>query len=855
MDSGACICAKHICIVDRKSWEMKLWFHIQQMRFSSNSPPSAQLSTTAFWLPGKLVFPHVRSLIRLRAEEHKLLIDFLSTDLSACVAVSLSSVHSVGTLCKVIAKAGPPNDPFAVVLEGVSRIRLMCENSTPTSLVGFCIIPDSAFSPESAEPLVTEIASKLNELVKLESSAHKQDFQIKFPSNSPHVIGHIVMSALLVRGRGGASVSPDDGQAVLECVELVPRLTLVSSALTRSIEGLKISIQVNETIQKRNSKEIRQILIRRQIAELQTQLAQLKPAEDEEALDELGLIKRKIGSLQLPEAVDKIVTKELKRIEAIQPTHPEYHGILSYLETAVSLPWGAGGAESVCLAEAEASLESSHFGLKKVKLRIIEYLAVLKLRQQEREKEKYDEKFHDSKTSPSSVLCLAGGPGLGKTSIAESIAKSLGRNFVRISLGGVRDESELRGHRKTYIGAMPGLVVQSLVRAGVNNPVILLDEIDKISGSGRKGPGGGSPESVLLEILDPAQNHSFRDAYLNFGIDLSRCLFVCTCNSLEGVSRPLLDRLEVIHVPSYTESEKVEIAKRHLVEKNLRSCGIQGKLDLRIPDSVLRCVVANYTAEAGVRELNRKLAQLCRHYALELVRGGVVGSPLDSPLTCVTISVTDLSRILGPPAAEGATIPAILPVGVALGLAVSSVGGEVLFIESVITARKGTGTVLITGQLGDVMKESVRAALSYLTSRPSAIGSSVEIDPLLVKTADIHVHFPTGAVPKDGPSAGVSTSIALASLFSGMRARSDLASTGEITLRGQVLPVGGVKEKVMAAHRAGIRTVLVPLGNRACLQDDLPADVSSQVEIIFVKTIDQVLALAFQDPALLRASL
>ena len=801
-------------------------------------------------VPDRVLFPSIRSVVRLNSDDLEKFSAYSQNTEEPLVIIcrrktATNQVDKIGVICRVIAKSN------GIVIEAFSRVRLIEEKELVLgAIVMVEFIPDENETGISSKSIVAEITEKISQLVKVESkSAQSTSLKTTFPSGSPPSnFAYVIASGLLFSPNSGfiqrGILTVDDAQALLETNNPADRLTKLSGLLSRCIEGSRISNEVNETIRRKNENELKQILIKRQIAELQNQLRNLggdEPHGDDTSLDEIGLIKKKIAAIQLPREVAQIVTKELKRIEGIQNHHPEYHGIITYLEHVVALPWNpVTTKESIDLARARTELDQSHFGMEKVKKRIIEFLAV--------------EKILESHESPlkhsTSVLCLHGGPGLGKTSIAASIARALGRKFIRISLGGVRDESELRGHRKTYIGAMPGLIVQSLIRTGVKNPVILLDEVDKISlsGSNVRVAGGGSPESVLLELLDPEQNFKFRDSYLNFGIDLSQCLFICTCNSLRGLTRPLLDRLEVVTIEGYLEHEKVEIAKHFLLSKSMKNSGIDILVKMDISNDMLKFIVNHYTAEVGVRSLGRKLDDICRFFASEFA----VSKPVPDSLIRLETEES-IRKILGPsPIVEGPTIPGTpLPVGVALGLAVTEIGGDVLFIESVRTSEKATGKVLITGQLGDVMKESVQACISLLLNRSlnrSASTSTVYslIDPSVVKYTDIHVHFPNGSIPKDGPSAGVSTSIALASLFSGQAARSDLASTGEITLRGEILPIGGVREKLIAAHKAGLKTVILPWANRNSLKDgDLPPDVQSGLEIVFVKTIDQVMAVAF----------
>ena len=769
---------------------------------------STDLETTEFVLLSlvdKVVFPHVRLQLKLG-------------ELADSLVIVRTAANTVGALCKVTARD---------TVEGLVRVKIVAVDQNRVRVKP--VLDDAIVNESLVRSQVADITARLNELIKLTAKNPNQTM-VKFPSSaSPAAVTNIVSAALL----STASISVAEAQALLELTDVSLRCKTLAAHLSRSIEAAKIRLEVNESIAKKHSADMRKHLIKRQLAELQQQLKQIDGNDDEEG-DDIAVLKKKLASLPLPLEVEKIVQKEYKRLDSIQSHHPEHPGTVAYLETIAALPWTATEASVIDLALARAELEKSHFGMKAVKRRVVEFLAVEKL----------------TSARSHAVLCLYGHPGVGKTSIAESIARAMNRKFVRISLSGVRDESELRGHRKTYIGAMAGLIIQSIVRAGVNNPLILLDEIDKVSSmgnpAGRAGSGGAG--SVLLELLDAEQNGAFRDAFLNFGFDLSQCLFVCTCNSLQAVARPLLDRLDIVRVEGYTDEEKIEIAKRHLVQRQMDANGLTGRVKLDFSDHTLRFIISNYTHEAGVRNLSRRIADICRFFALEIADSAA--DPAN-----VHVGEREVLKILGPAIAEGPVIPATLPTGVALGLAVSGAGGDVLFVESAITGREAAkGSITVTGQLGEVMRESVRTALSLLMARSlnrsNSVAGSVycKIDPALVRAADIHVHFPTGSVQKDGPSAGVSTSIALASLFSRIKAPSDLASTGEITLRGDVLPIGGVKEKLIAAHRAGLRTVILPHANRAAVnEEDIPSSVLKEINVVFVRNIDEVMRVAFPE--------
>jgi ATP-dependent Lon protease len=790
-------------------------------------------------LQDRVMFPSVRSQLKLSPQDFAKLEDFVKDSGVNQIVVSGiigKELKSIGVLCRIIARDA---NSASIHIEGQSRVSFTVRGVEKVgSIVRAKIVSDIEAS-NLGPNVIQDLATKVNEFVRA-SSSKQSNLVVKFPTqSSPSSAANIVAVALLASG----SITVAEAQSLLEQTDVDQRLSEVKVLLTRATEAARIKQEVNESIARKHTVEMRQHLIRRQIAELQAQLKSLSGDENEEDLDDVAKLRKKLDSLALPEEVAKIVKKEFNRLDAIQSHHPEYPGIVTYLEVIAQLPWpSASNAKNreINIQRAKAELDSNHFSLEKVKTRVLEFLAVEKLR--------------GGCSGPNSVLCLYGPPGVGKTSIAESIARSMDRKFLRISLSGVRDESELRGHRKTYIGAMAGLIIQSLIRTGVNNPVILLDEIDKVSSIGNPAAraGSGGAGGVLLELLDPEQNSAFRDAFLNFGFDLSKCFFICTCNSLSAVSRPLLDRLDVVTVEGYTDREKIEIAKRHLLEKQLEMNGLKKRVKISIPDDVYEHIIAGYTHEAGVRSLNRKIGDICRHFAM--IEAEKNSEESEHAMHEISVSIEQIRKILGPAIPEGPIIPSHgLPVGVSMGLAVSGAGGDLLFIESVITGKSSgdRGAITVTGQLGDVMKESVRTAMSLLMARSlNRFANSHEmsvyrnIDPSLVRTSDIHVHFPTGSVQKDGPSAGISTSIALASLFSGISPRSDLASTGEITLRGDVLPIGGVKQKLMAAHRAGLTTVILPWANKPAIED-VPADVLRSLNVVFVKTIDEVMRIAF----------
>lgn len=588
-------------------------------------------------------------------------------------------------------------------------------------------------------------------------------------------------------------------QKMLESSTVDGLLTLTHAALAREVEIMQIRSKIATEAQGEMDKSQRDYVLRQQMKAIQKELGDDEDGEKAEAAQ----IRERLEKADLPDDVRKEAERELKRMEALPQAAPDYHVIRTYLEYLLELPWRTASEEKLDLNEARTVLDEDHFGLDDIKERILESLAVVKLRP-------------DSK---SPIILFVGPPGVGKTSLGRSIARALGREFDRISLGGMRDEAELRGHRRTYVGAMPGRIIQSLRRVGVNNPVMMLDEIDKLGNDFR-----GDPASALLEILDPAQNNTFRDNYIDLPFDLSKVFFIATANQLAPIPMPLRDRMEIIQLAGYSDREKLNIAKQYLIPRQIIENGLtEGQLT--ISDDAVNLITSRYTREAGVRQLERTVGNLARKVALKVAQG----------LTeKVTITAEEIKGYLGPPRVYPEEARKQLPPGVATGMAWTEMGGEVLFIEAMLLPG-GSGLTL-TGQLGDVMKESAQAARSYLWSHAAEFG----IDPDVIKQNGVHIHVPAGSIPKDGPSAGVTMSSALASVYTGRRVRSDTSMTGEITLSGLVFPVGGVKEKVLAAHRAGIRRIVIPDRNEADLED-IPEDVRSELTFIPCAWISDVL--------------
>jgi len=593
-------------------------------------------------------------------------------------------------------------------------------------------------------------------------------------------------------------------QKMLESSTVDGLLTLTHAALARELEIMQIRSKIANEAQHEMDKSQRDYVLRQQMKAIQKELGDDESGEQAEA-DQL---KERLEKAELPDDVRKEATRELKRMEQLPQAAPDYHVIRTYLEYILELPWMKSSEEKLDLNEARKVLDEDHYGLEDIKERILESLAVVKLRP-------------DSK---SPIILFVRPPGVGKTSLGRSIARALGREFDRLSLGGMRDEAELRGHRRTYVGAMPGRIIQSLRRVGVNNPVMMLDEVDKLGNDFR-----GDPSAALLEILDPAQNNSFRDNYLDLPFDLSKVFFIATANQLGPIPMPLRDRMEIIQLAGYSDREKLNIAKQYLIPRQIRENGL-GPEQLEISDDTINLLTARYTREAGVRQLERTIGNLARKVALKVAEG----------LTeKVTITAEEVKGYLGPPRFYPEEARKELPAGVATGMAWTEMGGEVLFIEA--TLLPGSSGLTLTGQLGEVMKESAQAARSYLWSHAVELG----IDPEMIKQNGVHVHVPAGAIPKDGPSAGVTMAAAMASLYTGRKVRSDTSMTGEITLSGLVFPVGGIKEKVLAAHRAGIRRIILPDRNESDIEE-IPADVRKELEIIPAARISDVLNAALE---------
>jgi ATP-dependent Lon protease len=689
-----------------------------------------------------------------------------------------------------------PDNTVRILAEGLWRVRLTdFTTHKPYLRARFEVLKDVA--PETAEvtALARNAAQKFRDITKLTPAMPDQVKVAALNTDSPGPLSDLIA--------GNLNLSLEDRQRLIETPNVLERLQYLRPLLDRELEVVQIGTKIQNDVTNAMAKTQRDFFLREQIRAIQRELGEGDP----NAAD-VAALRKQLDDNPLPEEAQKVALKELDRLSQMSPAVAEYSISRNYLDWLLNLPWTKVTEDLLDLRRAERVLDEQHYGLGKVKDRLLEYLAVIKLK-------------HDLKGP---ILCLVGPPGVGKTSLGKSVADALGRKFVRLALGGLRDEAEIRGHRRTYVGAMPGRIIQALRRVETRNPVMLLDELDKIGSDFR-----GDPASALLEVLDPQQNNTFSDHYLDVPFDLSQVLFITTANWLDPIHAALRDRLEVIRLPSYTAVEKMEIAKRHLVPRQLQEHGLR-KRDVKFPEPTLKKLIQEYTHEAGVRQLEREIGSLARKAARRIVTSRHSNG-------AITIAPEDLRKLLGHPDFTPEAAEKITEVGIALGLAWTPVGGEILFIEA--TRMPGKGSLLLTGSLGDVMKESAQTALSYIRSQSKALG----VDLKDFDKFDVHVHVPAGATPKDGPSAGSTIAVALASLFTRRLVRSDAAMTGEISLRGRVLRVGGIKEKVLAAARAGLSNVILPEANRGDWLD-VPAEVRKTLKARFVKDIAQLVSAA-----------
>ncbi|MCB9665561.1 MAG: endopeptidase La [Alphaproteobacteria bacterium] len=713
-------------------------------------------------------------------------------------------LHQVGTVVKILKMVKVPGNKLNVIIQGIARAKVDAWTSTDDHLAARVTPrrPADTDAPES-EALMATLRELAQKIIDLSPQIPAEATFLVRSIDKPGVLADIVASNL--------NIPPEEKQDLLETFDTKDRMEKVIALLQKEIQVLELSNKIQTEVKGEMDKAQREYFLREQLKAIQKELGEV-----DERQEEFEELKRSIKRAKMPREVEEVAVKELKRMARMSPGAAEYTVSRTYLDWLTDLPWSKESDDRLDVNEAAQILDEDHYGLEKVKKRMIEFLSVLKLK----------------KDLKGPILCLVGPPGVGKTSLAKSVARALNREMVRMSLGGVRDEAEIRGHRRTYIGSMPGKVIKGLKKAGTRNPVFVLDEIDKLGSDYR-----GDPSSALLEVLDPEQNDSFMDHYLDVPFDLSKTLFIATANVPDTIPGPLLDRMELIRVSGYTHAEKLQIAKRYLWPENLEGHGLTEE-HIELTDEGLHKVVENYTREAGVRSLKRELAAICRWGAKQVASGAAKER--------IVVDAELVEEIRGPihywkDIAERTSVP-----GVATGLAWTAVGGEILFIEA--TRMKGKGGLTLTGSLGDVMKESVSVARSYLRSEAASFGIADEV----FEQFDLHVHVPSGAIPKDGPSAGVTMITALASLLTGIHVDPTVAMTGEITLRGAVLPVGGVKEKVLAAHRAGIRTVILPDKNRKDLTE-VPDEIQEEMRFEFVGRMEQVLSLTLGAEALAAA--
>ncbi len=718
----------------------------------------------------------------------------------------VDDLHPIGVLARVVGAARQKNGTWSLVLEGRERLRL----EALTKLEPFYEGRVSSLVAAAATEGAGELDSELEALGMSLKDATRE--VLKFLPGLPREMANR-FEAIEEPGKladfvaGYVDATADEKAVLLGTLDEKARLREVLRYVMRRLEAFKMRDKINAQVKDELGKTQREHVLRQQMKAIQDELDP-DAGDDEDAIDEL---EKRAGEKSLSAEAADVVKKQIRRLRAMQSQSPEFTMVRTYVEWILDVPWKERSQDSTAILEVRKILDEDHYGLEKVKKRILEYLAVRKLK--------------SDKKGP--ILCLIGPPGVGKTSLGRSIARATGRKFQRMSLGGVHDEAAIRGHRRTYVGALPGQVIQSMKKAATVNPVLMLDEVDKLGRDYR-----GDPSSALLEVLDPEQNDTFTDHYMEIPYDLSSVMFIATANQGDTIPGPLKDRMEIIEIPGYTRKEKLAIARRHLVPKQLSEHGLTPE-QFDVSDAALEAVIDGFTREAGVRSLERQIAAIARAV--------VVGLAEDKYTQRSVATEEDVVAVLGQPRFRGEIAERTEDPGVATGLAWTPVGGEILFVEA--TRMPGKGKLILTGQLGDVMKESAQAAMSYARASAERYGIPSE----LFETTDVHVHVPAGGMPKDGPSAGVTLLTAIVSMYTGIRVRHDVAMTGEITLRGRVLPIGGLKEKVLAAHRAGIKRVIVPERNRADL-DDVPAEVKADLEFVFVSRMDEVLAAALDQP-------
>ncbi|MEW6697002.1 MAG: endopeptidase La [Bacillota bacterium] len=755
-------------------------------------------------LRGILVFPYMVIHLDVGREKSVQAIEeamvqdrmiFLATQKEAQTdEPTVDDIFHVGTVAEVKQLLKLPGGTIRVLVEGIARAKIKSyEQLEPYFRVEIEQYSEEFEKNPEIEALMRSLVYQFEQYVKLSKRIPPETVVSVVNLEEPGRLADIIASHLTLR--------IEDKQKVLEAITIVERLEKLCAIVARELEIVELERKINIRVRKQMEKTQKEYYLREQMKAIQKELG-----EKDERVAECEELREKIAKAKLPKEAEEKTLKEVERLEKMPPMAAEAAVVRNYLDWMLSLPWSKSTRDRIDIKAAEEVLEADHYGLKDPKERIVEYLAIRKL----------------AKKMKGPILCLVGPPGVGKTSLGRSIARALDRKFIRISLGGIRDEAEIRGHRRTYVGAMPGRVIQGMRTAGSKNPVFLLDEIDKMASDFR-----GDPASALLEVLDPEQNSTFSDHYIETPFDLSNVMFITTANNMWSIPRPLLDRMEVIQISGYTEEEKLQIAKRHLLPKQIKDHGLTTDM-ISVSDNTILKVFREYTRESGVRNLERKIAALCRKTAKKIVAGDA---------DKVKVTAQNLEQFLGIPRYRYGVAEQNDEVGTVTGLAWTEVGGDTLVIE--VTTYKGSGRMTLTGKLGDVMKESAQAGYSYVRSKALELG----IDQELFEKWDMHIHIPEGAIPKDGPSAGITMATAIASVLTGRKVRHDVAMTGEITLRGRVLPVGGIKEKVMAAHRAGSKVIILPRDNKKDLED-IPLNIKKQLEFKLVEHLDQVLEIA-----------
>ncbi|AKF06023.1 endopeptidase La [Sandaracinus amylolyticus] len=716
---------------------------------------------------------------------------------------SQADLYPVGVAARVLKALKHSSGNYSLILQGLVRIRMEgVQQLDPYMRARISRLDQPKAEDVETEALAMSLRDIAKQVIQLMPELPREATSLIDSINEPGQLADLVAANL--------DAPVDEKAQLLETIDVKERIRKVLRLLTRQLEILKMRERINSQIKEEMGKNQREYVLRQQLKAIKEELG-----EEDGDQGDLDVLDERITKANLPQEAEQVARKQLKRLRSMQVGSAEYTVVRTYIDWILDIPWSKETTDNMDIGEVRRVLEEDHSGLDKVKKRIVEYLAVRKLKK--------------DKKGP--ILCLIGPPGVGKTSLGRSIARSLGRKFVRISLGGVHDEAAIRGHRRTYVGALPGQVIQGMKKAGTINPVFMLDEIDKIGHDFR-----GDPAAALLEVLDPEQNDTFADHYLEIPYDLSKVMFVATANVGDTIPPPLRDRMEIIEIPGYTRKEKLDIARDHLLPKQLEEHGLKAsQVDITI--KALENVIDHHTREAGVRNLERQIATVIRGIAVKVAEGN------QGPFRVETEE--DLRPYLGPPRFISDVAERTAETGVATGLAWTSVGGEILFIEA--TRMHGSGKLQLTGQLGDVMKESAQAAMSYVRTRAKALGIAEDF----LEKHDIHIHIPAGAMPKDGPSAGVTMMTSLVSLLTGINVRHDVAMTGEITLRGRVLPVGGIKEKVLAAHRAGIKRVILPERNVADLEE-VPGEIKNELEFVSVSKMDDVLEAALEEPSRLK---